>query len=65
MKRPVFLITFTVLLLVSLQLGLSFTDISVADIHNLNNEVTSTISKASHSSSSASITITMYAITDE
>ena len=65
MKRPVFLIIFAVLMLVSVLLGLNDTRISVADTGSPNNEVTTTISKASNSSSSASITITMTGILNE
>ena len=65
MKRLVFLITFTILLLVSVLLGLSDTDISVADTSIPDNEVTSSISKASNSSASATITITMNTVADK
>ncbi|MCK4529453.1 hypothetical protein KAW18_18975 [candidate division WOR-3 bacterium] len=44
---------------------LSDTDISIANTLVPDNEVTSTISKASNSSASATITITMYAVADE
>jgi len=64
-KRLVFLITFTILLLVSVLLGLSDTDISVADTSIPDNEVTSSISKASNSSASATITITMNTVADK
>lgn len=47
MKRPVFLIIFAILLLVSVLLGLSDTDISVADTSVPNDEATSSVSKAS------------------
>jgi hypothetical protein len=56
-KRSVFLITFAILLLVSVLLGLSDTDISVADASIPDNEVTS--NEANNSSASATITITM------
>ena len=49
----------------SVLLGLSDTDISVADTNIPDNETTSTISKAGNSSASATITITMYAVVDE
>jgi hypothetical protein len=64
-KRPIFLITFAILLLVSVLLGLSDTDISAADASIPDNEVNSSISKANNSSASATITITMYAVADE
>ena len=65
MRRLFVLATFVILLLVSVLFGLSDTAISVADTGSTNNEVTTTISKASNSSSSTSITITMYAVADE
>lgn len=65
MKRPVFLITFAILLLVSILLGLNDTDISVADSNIPDNEVASSVSKTSNSSASATITITMYTVVDE
>ena len=64
MKRPIFLITFAILLLVSVLLGLSDTDISAADASIPDNEVASSISKASNSSASAVITIMMYTVID-
>jgi len=45
--------------------GLSDTAISIADTGVPNNETTSSISKASNSSASATITITMYTGDDE
>lgn len=65
MKRPIFLITFAILLLVSVLLGLSDTDISAADASIPDNEVNSSISKANNSSASATITITMYTVASE
>ena len=65
MKRLVFLITFAILLLVSVLLGLNDTDISVADTSVTNNEVANSISKAGNSSASATITITMTGILNE
>ncbi len=65
MKRSVFLITFAILLLVSVLLGLSDTDISAADASIPDNEVNSSISKANNSSASATITITMYTVASE
>ena len=49
----------------SILFGLSDSAISVADIDNSDHEVTSTIGKAGNSSTSATITITMYAVDDE
>jgi hypothetical protein len=46
-------------------LGLSGTDISIADPGIPDNEVTSSVSKAGNSSASATITITMYDVADE
>lgn len=61
MKRMV-----TVILLLGLVLlGLSDIDISVAGMSIPDNEVASIVSKASNSSASATITITMYAVADE
>ena len=65
MKRLVTIITLTILLVGAILLGLSDTDISFADTSTPNNEVASSLSKASNSSASASITITMYAVADE
>jgi hypothetical protein len=44
---------------------LSDTGVSIADTGVPNNEVTSSISKASNSSASATITITMYAMAND
>ena len=62
--------TFLVIILASLLvglvlLGLSDTRISIADTNVPNDEVASRVSKASNSSASATITITMYAAADE
>ena len=62
MKRPFFLITFAILQLVSVLLGLNDTHIYLADTSVPNDEVTS--SEASHSSASATIVITTYAVDD-
>jgi len=62
------LVTFVILaifLVGSVLLGLNDTDISVADASIPDNEATSSVSKASNSSASATITITMYAVADE
>ena len=61
-----FLLATVVILLTALVLfGLIDTRISIADTGVPNNEVTSSISKASNSSASATITITMYAVAEE
>ena len=65
MKRPVFLITFAILLTGLVLLGLPDTVISIADTCVPNSEVTSSMSKASNSSTSATITITMFTVVDE
>ena len=65
MKRPVFLITFAILLLVSILLGLNDTGISVADTGIPDTEITTSQTEAGNSSASATITITMYAVRDE
>ena len=62
MKRPFFVIILAILLIGLALLGLSGTDISVADAGVPDNEVTSRVSKASNSSASATIKITMYAL---
>jgi len=48
-KRPFFLITFTIIIAGLVLLGLGDTDISVADTSIPNNAVASSISKASNS----------------
>ena len=64
MKRPFFLIIFVVLFVGILLSGLSDNAVSVEDMGSPNNEVASTISKASNSSASATIAITMYSVAD-
>ena len=64
-KRPFFVIILTILLVGSVLLGLSDTDISVADTSVPNNGVTSSVSKASNSSATATITITMTGVLNE
>jgi hypothetical protein len=64
-KRLVIIATLTILLVGLVLLGLSDTDISVADTSVPDNEVASGIRKASNSSASASIMITMYTVADE
>lgn len=65
MKRLTLLVITAILLAGLVLLGLSDTDISVADTGSPNNEVTTNIRRASNSSSSASITITMYTLPNE
>lgn len=59
-KRPLFLIILAVMLAGLVLFGLSDTAVSTADAGIPDNEVTSSVSKASNSSASAVITITMY-----
>ena len=59
MKRLVIVVTIVILLAVSVLLGLSDTDISLADTSVLNNEVAISVGKANNFSASATITITM------
>lgn len=65
MKRLVIVVTLAILLVGLALFGLGDKDISVADTGTPNNEVTSSVSKASNSSASATITITMYAVAEE
>ena len=65
MKRLAVLVILTILMAGLVFFELSDTDISIANTLVPDNEVTSTISKASNSSASATITITMYAVADE
>jgi len=64
-KRLVTVVTLAILLVGLVLLGLSDTDISIADTSTPNNEVISGVSKTSNSSASATITITMTGILDE
>ena len=64
MKRLVTVVTLVILLVVSVLLGLSDTDISVADTSIPNNEVAGSVSRSSNSSASATIVITMYTLPD-
>jgi len=57
-KRLIIIVNLAILLMVLVQLGISDTDISVADASISDNKVTSSISKASNSLASATITIT-------
>ena len=65
MKRLTIIVILVILLTGLILFTQSDTTISVADIGTQNNEVASIISKASNSSASATITITMYAVADE
>lgn len=60
MKRLFSLVTLAIMLVGVVLLGLSDTSISIADTGVPDNKATSSISKASNSSASATITITMY-----
>jgi beta-lactamase regulating signal transducer with metallopeptidase domain len=64
-KKSFFLVILAILLAGLILFRLSDTAISVADTVNFNNEVTSTMSKASNSPASATITITMTGILNE
>jgi len=63
--RLTVLVTLAIMLVVLLLLGLSDAGISAADTGIPNNEVTSSISKASNSSASTTITIMMTRGIDE
>ena len=65
MKRLVTIVTLAVLLAGLVLLGLSDTRISIADTSIPDNAVISSVSKASNSSASATITITMTGILSE
>ena len=65
MKRLVTVVTTAILLIGLVLLGLSDTPISVGDTSIRDNELAMSISKASNSSASATITITMYTLLDE
>jgi len=64
-KRLSFIIILAILLTGLIIFTQSDTAVSVATTGTQNNEVTSTISKASNSSASTTITITMYTMADE
>jgi hypothetical protein len=64
-KRLSFVVILAILLTGLILFRLSDTTISVANTGAQNNEVISTMSEASNSSATATITITMYAVTDE
>lgn len=63
--RKPFLVILAILFSGLVLLGLSDTGISIADTSVLNSEATSSVSKAGNPSTSATITITMYTVTDE
>ena len=65
MKRLVTVVAIAILLVGSVLLGMSDTDISVAATSVPNDEVASSVSKASNSSATATITITMTGILNE
>ena len=65
MKKPFLRATLAILLVGLILISLSDTVISIADTSIPDNEVTSRVSKASNSSASASITITMTGILNE
>lgn len=65
MKRPFFVVTLVIILAGLILFGLSDTAISVDDTRLPDNEATTSVSKASNSSASATITITMYTLPDE
>ncbi|MCJ7645863.1 hypothetical protein MUO65_03015 [bacterium] len=62
MARLVTVVTPAILLAELVLLGLGDGDIAIADTCFSNNEVSSSVSKASNSSASATITIMMYAV---
>ena len=65
MKKPFLLATPAILLAGLVLFGLSDTRISIADTGVPDNEVASSISKASNSSSRATITTTVYTLPSE
>jgi len=64
-KRLFFVVILAIVFIGLPLLGLNDNAISSDDISVLNSEVTSSISKASNSSASAAITITMTGVLDE
>jgi len=64
-KRLVTIVAPAILMLGLIPLGVSDTDISVADTSIPENNETSTVVKAGNSSASSVITITMHAVDDE
>ena len=65
MKRLVTVVILEILLIWLVLLGISDTRISIADTGVSDNEIAGSVSKASNSSASATITITMYAVADD
>ena len=65
MNRQVVIVTLVILLIGLVLLGLHDTNVAVADTSILDNEVAISAIKASNSSASATITITMYAVAYE
>lgn len=65
MKRLIFLVALTILLAGLVLFDLSDTAISIADTSVPDNQLTSNVSKASNSSASAGIRITMTGVLDE
>ena len=65
MKRLVIVVAITILIAGLALSGLNDTRIAVADTSIPDNEVASSVSKASNSSTSATITITMYTVVNE
>jgi len=64
-KRPLYLVTLAIIIVGLLVFVSSDTLISIADTTVPDNEVTSSVSKASNSSETAGIRITMTGVTDE
>jgi len=64
-KRLVTIVAPVILIVGLVLLGLSDTHIAIADTSIPDNEVTTSVSKASNSSASATIMITMYALPHE
>ena len=65
MKRLFFPVILAIILIGILLSGLSDTAISVEDTAGPNSKVASSLSQASNSSASTTITITMYTVDDE
>lgn len=65
MKKPFLLATLAIILAGLVLFRLNDTSISIADNGIPDNETASSVSKASNSSASATIVITMYAVADE
>ena len=65
MQRPFFLTILAIILTGIVLFGLSDTSFSIAHTGVPDNAATSRVSKANNSSASATITITMYAVTDK